>query len=76
MPSTTGSLVTTIKLEAKDIHMPTTFAVYFLKTYSITEYCISCNDVLQHVTGALVSLPFHKFSSSAMLLLIVGNLKV
>ena len=75
MPSTTGSLVIIIKLEAKDVHMPTMFVVYFLKTYSITEYCISCNAVLQRVTGALVFLPLHKFNTPALLLLIVGNLK-
>jgi len=74
MPSTTGSLVI-IKLEAKDVHMPTMYVVYFLKIYSITEYRISCNDALQHVTGALVFLPFHKFNAPAMLLLTVGNLK-
>lgn len=75
LPSTTGSLVIIIKLNAKDVHMPTMSVVYFLKTYSITEYCISCNDVLQHVTGALVFLPFHKLNAPAMLLLTVGTLK-
>jgi hypothetical protein len=29
MPSSTGSLVIIIKLEAKDVHIPTRFVVYF-----------------------------------------------
>ena len=74
VPSTTGSLVIIIKLDSKDVHMPTMFIVHFLKTYSITEYCISGNDVLQRVTGTLVFFPFHTLKAPAMLLLIVGNL--
>jgi len=69
------ALVIIIKLKAKYVHMPTMFVVYFLKTYSVTEYCISCNDALQNVTGARVFLPFHRFSAPAMLLLTVGNVK-
>lgn len=75
MPSTIGSLVIIIKLKAKDVHNPTTFVVYFLKTYSITDYCISYNDILQCVTGALVFLKSHKLNAPAMSLLIAGNLK-
>ena len=75
VPTTTGSLVIIIKLKAKDVHNPTMFVVYFLKTFSITEYCISCNDVLQRVTRALVFLSSHKLIASPVLLLIVGNLK-
>jgi hypothetical protein len=54
VPSTGGSLVCIIKLKAKDVHMPAMFVLYILQIYSVIEHCISCKDVLQCVTVALV----------------------